>query len=1079
MKELLQRWCLTHGDEVLWEGFDEGALSRGTHYFEQGFVLDLVTASTSCYARIGESGRAVTYTWLRAQSLGSRYPVQVQCTCGVKGGCEHGVAALVAYLDRCEADADQQVPAPLRLWLADVEQAATRAEAAEGPKEQLVYVVSINKARNLRVDAYKTRLRKDGRYGKMTVYQGDGDSGARFLNPVDQRILPLIESQDRRVDPARVPMVLRELAALERVHVNASDGPVLTLGPEQQGLFEWRGDDDGNQKLTCYLPHGNGTEMVVAGRPLWYVDPSSGVAGPVATDAEDELAVTLLKAPAVAPESVAAVREPLTQLGVDIPVPEAPSEHRLSGVAPTPHLHLAVHALLPDEISDQALPEDYEPAGTLHFDYGEVEIPAEERRAEPAVYRGNTLWRIERDKAAEQQAWDQLATLGLEPYPDATKPLFIPETIEDWYPFVAAGMPRLEAAGWRITADDDFPFRLVEPDDWYAALDEASGEAWFDLELGVEIDGERQSIVPLLTQLIQQQPEGMSQAHLDNIDPDTSLLLDLGDGRILPVPARRVTPMLRTLVELYDPERAPQSERVRLPTTRAGALSALEAEADLRWEGDTQALEYGRRLSQLQRVEPADSPAGLEANLRDYQRTGVGWLQALADQGLGGVLADDMGLGKTVQVLAHLLRERERGRQQGPSLVVAPLSLLFNWEREAERFAPELSVLRLHGSGRHAYMDRLGDWDLVLTTYALITRDSDALAEQGFHLVVLDEAQAVKNPQAKSAQAVRHLSAYQRLCLTGTPLENHLDELWAQFDFLLPGLLGDQRRFRRLFRRPIEREGDSGRQQALKQRIEPFLLRRSKQAIAAELPAKTEIQREAELTGEQRDLYETVRASMQEKVRAEIDRHGLERSQVVILDALLKLRQVCCDPRLLNMESARNIKRSAKLDLLLELLRELRDEGRQILLFSQFTSMLTLIEQALKGTGIDYVKLTGQTKKREERINRFQAGEVPLFLISLKAGGTGLNLTAADTVIHYDPWWNPAVMDQATDRAHRIGQDKPVFAYHLLTRNTVEERIMALQQRKAELGNWLLGGDSGSTGALEMADVEALLQPLE
>jgi len=343
---------------------------------------------------------------------------------------------------------------------------------------------------------------------------------------------------------------------------------------------------------------------------------------------------------------------------------------------------------------------------------------------------------------------------------------------------------------------------------------------------------------------------------------------------------------------------------------------------------------------------------------------------------------------------------------------------------------------------------------------------------------VLDEAQAVKNAAAKTTQLVCRLDARHRLCLTGTPMENHLGELWSQFAFLMPGLLGDAKRFARVFRTPIEKKQDGERRAVLSGRLKPFLLRRTKSLVAADLPPKTEILRPLELAGSQRDLYETVRVAMHEKVRREVAEKGLARSHIVVLDALLKLRQVCCDPRLVKLTAARRVSASAKLEHLMEMLPALIEDGRQILLFSQFTSMLDLIKPALAEAGIDFVELRGDTKDRADPVACFQKGKVPLFLISLKAGGTGLNLTAADTVIHYDPWWNPAVEDQATDRAHRIGQDKPVFVYKLVAQGTVEERMLELQKRKRALADGIYDAASGPSTDLEAGDIERLFEPL-
>jgi SNF2 family DNA or RNA helicase len=446
-------------------------------------------------------------------------------------------------------------------------------------------------------------------------------------------------------------------------------------------------------------------------------------------------------------------------------------------------------------------------------------------------------------------------------------------------------------------------------------------------------------------------------------------------------------------------------------------------------------------------------------------------MQFLREYGFGGILADDMGLGKTIQTLAHILAEKEAGRLDAPALVVAPTSLMGNWQAEAARFAPGLRVLMLHGKDRKVSFDQVGSADLVLTTYALLGRDEPALRRHRYHLLILDEAQYIKNSRSKAAQTVRLLDAAHRLCLTGTPVQNHLGELWSQFHFLMPGLLGDDKQFNTVFRKPIEQRGDVQRKDLLARRLKPFMLRRTKDKVATELPPKTEIVLPVELDGGQRDLYETVRLAMDRKVRDAIDAKGLARSQIVILDALLKLRQVCCDPRLLDAGTEAG---SAKLDALLELLETLLSEGRSVLVFSQFTSMLALIGAALDARDITFVQLTGDTADRDAPVAAFQRGEVNVFLISLKAGGVGLNLTAADTVIHYDPWWNPASENQATDRAWRIGQDQPVFVYKLIAQGTLEEKIQDMQRRKGELANAVLEAEGGLATAIGPDDLRVL-----
>ena len=476
---------------------------------------------------------------------------------------------------------------------------------------------------------------------------------------------------------------------------------------------------------------------------------------------------------------------------------------------------------------------------------------------------------------------------------------------------------------------------------------------------------------------------------------------------------------------------------------------------------------------------------GLGLQLRPYQLQGVAWLQYLREQHLAGILADDMGLGKTAQVLAHLLIEKHHGRLDRPALVVLPTSLIANWQSEAARHAPSLRVLTLQGAARSRDFARTAQHDVVFTTYPLLWRDIDSLRAQPWHLIVLDEAQMVKNAGSRAASALRRLQSRHRLCVTGTPLENHLGELWAHFDFLMPGFLGDARSFMRVWRKPIETNGETLRAQLLAQRVRPFILRRRKQDVATELQPVTEVIRLVQLQGRQRALYESVRVAADEQVRRVLRRKSFAGSQIAILDALLKLRQVCCDPHLVKGPKALADKAAvpmerAKMALLCDMLPELVAEGRRVLVFSQFTEMLALVEVELAALALPCLVLTGDTtvRSRGAIVQQFQAKTVPVMLVSLKAGGVGLNLTAADTVIHLDPWWNPAVEQQATARAHRIGQDQPVFVYKLVVEGSIEERMLALQARKAALAEGVLGVDAAVATKFSAEDLHGLLAPL-
>lgn len=646
-----------------------------------------------------------------------------------------------------------------------------------------------------------------------------------------------------------------------------------------------------------------------------------------------------------------------------------------------------------------------------------------------------------------------------------------------WMRFSSEHIESLRNKGWQIIIDPSFRFEVVDGDEWYANLDDSAGEDWFNLELGVNIDGEQFSLLPVIINFIQQQTRAKTLQHVLAFDDDYSLFISLDDGRKLRMKLGKIRSIIETLVELYDPNVLDDEGKLKLSRYQAGQLSSLD-DGDLKWAGASAPRLFADKLSGFKQIENVSVPTTLKAELRPYQQQGLNWLQFLREYDLAGILADEMGLGKTIQALAHILKEKESGRMTSPCLIVATTSLMVNWSNEIKQFAPSLNVLISQGDERKQYFDTFLDYDIVLTTYPLLPRDNEVLVNQHWYLLILDEAQYIKNPRSKVAEVARQLKANHRLCLTGTPMENHLGELWSQFHFLMPGLLGNEKQFRQLFRKPIENMADKVRQQQLNKRLAPFLLRREKSVVAKELPEKTEIINTVELSGKQRQLYETIRVAMNDKVRKEIDSKGIARSQIIILDALLKLRQVCCDPRLVKLDAAKKVKNSAKLEQLMEMLPEMILEGRRILLFSQFTSMLSLIEEALKKQKIAYVKLTGQTKDRATPINQFQDKEVPLFLISLKAGGAGLNLTAADTVIHYDPWWNPAVEAQATDRAHRIGQKNKVFVYKFITAGTVEEKINVMQQKKKALADALFG-DAKKTEGITEHDIQALFEPLD
>jgi superfamily II DNA or RNA helicase len=538
----------------------------------------------------------------------------------------------------------------------------------------------------------------------------------------------------------------------------------------------------------------------------------------------------------------------------------------------------------------------------------------------------------------------------------------------------------------------------------------------------------------------------------------------LSDGTL-----SRITARVESLAD--EAATVMEASEARLPAHQLGRLDRWMLENDGRMDAAVEG--FRSRLRALAVAAEPDMPAGLHATLRPYQRLGLAWLQFLQALGAGGILADDMGLGKTITTLAFLLRRKEL-EGTAPTLVVCPTSVATNWVREVARFTPDLRVTLLHGPARARAATEIADSDVVVTTYALLRRDIDALAAIPFRCAVLDEAQNIKNEASATARAARRLDAGMRLALSGTPIENRLKELWSLSTFANPGVLGTSAAFERRFERPLASDRASPVSDELRAILRPFLLRRTKDEVLRELPPKTEVDRVVTLRPADRRMYDALAHSLRTSVKRDIEkRKGL--SGLGVFTALMRLRQMACDPRLVDPRLEHAPSMSAKREAFLELVRELSAEGRRALVFSQFVELLTLWRQDLRAEGIAYEYLDGSTPRRDEVVARFQEGRAPLFLISLKAGGAGLNLTAADTVILCDPWWNPAVEDQATDRAYRIGQDKPVTVVRLVAQGTIEEKILSLKAKKRELTRAVIGDDAGALAGLTEDEVGLLL----
>ncbi|MEP7043066.1 MAG: DEAD/DEAH box helicase [Dokdonella sp.] len=1109
MEESLFRHLLSrHAGSAL----DRHTLAKGADYLRRGRVRDVwyhndAADTGSLLGRVQGSAPLPYTAGIRIHANGSRPRLDTHCTCPLEGECKHVAAIALKELGaHTSTDASSNPlgakPPTLGPWAAWLDAFETPASAPiappSGPPARVFGVVMQLDIGVLPFLLATPVWLKPGKRGGFTSPQplqqvyaaGDAWQGLtpeqfEHVAQLRMRTQPFARGGVCKLADARDEPLLETLLREHPCFMDKPSSGRLVLGPQRSLGWHWHAADDGSQKLVPELADGSAKTRLLRVGGLWYWDAETHAIG--RCDGDPRLVEAALRAPALQPEQVPLLlaRWRDASLAKHLPAPAPQGEIERRKLAPTPVLTLRAFQLRP------AGAQTYDAGSArLSFDYDGIRLPLATSTAPERRRQDDRVVEIVRDRASEIAAIERLDELGFIDADLLPGNVRVPRgalaggdfVLEHGRGVLAAAdqvfalTPRLRDAGFRLESAGDFPFELLEePDDWYAEVDEESGNAWFDLRLGIDVGGERVDLLPILHRLLTD-PQFPLTPRKGEAD-DAVWLVPLDARRRVPLPLARLRQLITPLLEwLQGPTSATADGTLRLRHAQATVLEELATQ--LPWQG----AERLRAELERQRAprEPAIEPPGFRATLRAYQRDGLAWLGFLADAGLGGILADDMGLGKTVQVLAHLLAEKQRGRLDQPVLIVAPTSLITNWRDEAQRFAPDLRVLVVHGPARGELHAAIPQHDLVITTYPLLPRDADALIAHEYALLVLDEAQSIKNANSQAAKIVRKLPARRRLAMTGTPLENHLGELWAQFDAVEPGLLGGVRDFTRFYRTPIEKRGDVERRERLKRRIAPLLLRRRKEDVLDDLPEKTEILRTVELDGAQRELYETLRLAQHERVLVEVRRRGLAQSGIVVLDALLKLRQACCDPRLVKLDGARNVAESAKLDLLLGLVDNLVAEDRRVLIFSQFTEMLGLIGEALDARKLRWQSLTGQTpaRQRGDLVKRFQEGKLPLFLISLKAGGVGLNLTAADTVIHYDPWWNPAVEAQATDRAHRIGQDKPVFVYKLICSGTVEEKIQALQQRKAELARAVLEGDGTQGLQFDETDLAELFAPM-
>lgn len=989
--------------------------------------------------------------------------------------------SLLTWLDQL----DQVSEVEPRTSVADV---ATRLRgSSHRSPPQYLYLLQITEQATgkpkLRIDTVSTHLKQNGQWAKTHIlkslpmeYEIAEHGGTRLDTDImrliaDKPHLPNYYHEAASVSGqpnGRLGAMGLELAASTgRLHL--SDGsltPGITVRWGEPRTLSWAWQespatisDDNTWVLKATFDTDHATTLLCFNTPPLYLDVEQGLCGQVVSQHLSGAQIeTLLKAPALKASTIEKHQSALlSRLGI-VPAPPALAEIRqLKGLTPKRLLHLRRKTVTGSSIQPMI-------EAQLTFDYAGHRGWWGDQPNTVTVQTPEGRLLLHRDVSFENETLDLLYfELSIDVNRSGLCSLAAhipPSQWAVWHDQQFSDFTELE---FEVSWDENLKNWVHHSGQLVAemiasdpATDAEVSSDWFDLSLGIEIEGERRNILPFLPSLLADASRALNENEkgLDGLPPFI-YLPDAQSGGYLRIPTEAMKPWLATMLEFFTERQATLSdEHLRLSRFDAMHVSAVVGQ-EVTWRGAQALRTLAQKLGHNAQLDLVSVPASVQAQLRPYQQDGLNWLQFLGQHGFGGILADDMGLGKTLQTLVHIQIEKDAGRLTTPALIIVPVSVLGNWQREASKFCPQLRTLIVHGKERHEAASNLSDLDVVIAPYSLLQRDRERWMATTWHIVVLDEAQNIKNSNTLAAQVVKELKAHQRLCLSGTPIENHLGEMWSLFHFLMPGFLGSQKRFSEIFRNPIEKQNNAGRLKSLRSRITPFMLRRTKAQVAGDLPPKIETTVRIELSGKQADLYETIRLTTEKAVRDALATQGFSKSRVTILDALLKLRQVCCDPRLVPSPAAKKINQSAKLAHLMDILPNMLAEGRRVLLFSQFTSMLTLIEAELAKYNLKWTKLTGSSQHRDTIVERFTSGEVPLFLISLKAGGVGLNLPQADTVIHYDPWWNPAVENQATDRAHRIGQTQKVWVIKLVAQGTIEERILVMQERKADLAESL------------------------
>ena len=903
-----------------------------------------------------------------------------------------------------------------------------------------VYYIFDNNFGNLTVTPY---LKKNGRLVKIYDFK-------EITHENDQFIFNLLKNKDS----VCLHKAFNLMIETEKSYWKSIDNPSLQLGDILDVKFEWNVLVNGNQ-----VPQLTADNVTIFTKPIpWYINFSDMTCNTIKHELDTKILTKLLEIPAISSHDVKETIDILSNFNIPLPYVKY---SRPQFIEPKPVIIFTNNSNTDEFDSDSDHLE-------LHYKYKTCQIRQDYPFDIIHVLDNKSIIRYNRDRNYELEVFKFLTTCKLK-YRQYNNSFILNKIT--WDVFINTYVPIFKQRGYEIIFDPSFTSQVYTVDDINADVDVIND--WFSMSLWIDINGQKVSLLPILSNLLSQLKGETDLKTLTKTDMITVKTADL----TVSLPVDKLQPIINNIIEIFNPNMS--DDNLLISPSTLISVKDIEKMLNVRYPNNN-ILEMLQNLTlDFNSLPEITLPSTFTGNLRQYQHDGVKWLQHLRVNNLNGILADDMGLGKTISTLAHILIEKANNRIDNPILVVGPTSIVHNWSKEISKFTKDLNVYVHHGADRLSpeYFKMLAtesNVEVIITSYPILQRDGDYFKEIDWYMVILDEAQYIKNFRAKITRVCFQLKAKHRLCMTGTPIENGLYELWSLFSFLTPGLIGNYKNFTETFKKPID-NGNLIAQKTLAKRLKPYILRRTKSEVVHDLPEKTIIEQYIDLEDDQRELYETVRLTMNNHIRELLKTNSVDDIRFEILKILMKLRQVCCDPRLISQ--GKDVKRSCKLEYVLDMINGMIKDGRKILLFSQFTSMLDILKTELEKLGIMYVELRGDTKNRMEVVDKFQAGSVPLFLISLKAGGIGLNLTAADTVIHYDQWWNPAVENQATDRAYRIGQDKPVFVYKLIASETIEEKILKLHEKKNKIANSIYDDDVNEiiTNKLTNEDIEMLI----